>query len=375
MVATSDTTFLSYRPTAERESLDTVVSGEPEYLSECSPKDRPWDVHRAQADQIADIYLNAEDSRWFRRLGERVHMCSEVLEFAWMPDGLGVLTLKLRRAQFCRVRHCPVCQWRRSLMWTARFRQSLPRVLAQSPKARFLFLTLTRRNVPIEELGSALTQMSNAWGRFVKRVEFAGVVGWIRAVEVTRGRDGSAHPHYHVLLMVPGDYFRRSTRKYITQEQWTAAWRESLRLEYNPILHIRAVKPKRAARLDGQATPQFIDAVRETLKYAVKPDDMMAESEVGRQPENDHATPGSHGPAVGTLRPATRRWLLELTRQLHKRRFIACGGILRDVLRESDETNDDLLVLGEAQADETGRIHFAWRRPERRYKRKSALVQ
>ncbi|WP_170869787.1 protein rep, partial [Shigella sonnei] len=25
--------------------------------------------------------------------------------------------LRLREAHFCRVRHCPVCQWRRSLMW------------------------------------------------------------------------------------------------------------------------------------------------------------------------------------------------------------------------------------------------------------------
>src|ERR1039458_5203246 len=58
---------------------DELAIGEPEYLSECSPKDRPWDQHRSQADQVATIYLNAQDSRWFSRLGERVGMCSQVL--------------------------------------------------------------------------------------------------------------------------------------------------------------------------------------------------------------------------------------------------------------------------------------------------------
>lgn len=351
-MTTSDAPSVPSWNTGDNPSPEPAIR-EPEYLSECSPKDRPWDIHRAEADQVATIYLSADDSRWFRRLGERVRECSQVLQFAWVPDGTGVLTLKLRKGDrtattwFCRVRHCPVCQWRRSLMWMARFLQGFPRVLARSPKARFLFLTLTRKNIPIDELGSALTEMSAAWGRLVKRTEFAGVVGWIRAVEVTRGRDGWAHPHYHVLLMVPAGYFRRAECRYVTQPEWTAAWRDSLRLDYEPIVHVTAVKPRRAARLDGRPTAALVDAARETLKYAVKPGDMLAD----------------------------RKWFLELTRQLHKRRFIASGGMLKDVLRENDETNDDLLVLGDTQADESGRIYFHWRRPERRYKRRSRSIQ
>ena len=34
---------------------DEPATAEPEYLSECSPKDRPWDQHRGQADDIAAI--------------------------------------------------------------------------------------------------------------------------------------------------------------------------------------------------------------------------------------------------------------------------------------------------------------------------------
>ena len=315
---------------------------EPEYLSECSPKDKPWDRHRAQADQVATIYLNADDSRWFSRLGERVGACSQVLAFAWCPeqDGSGVLTLKMRSAQFCRVRHCPVCQWRRSLMWMARFLQAAPRLLARYPEARPLFLTLTQKNVPITELRATLGRMSKAWERLTKRKKFAAVLGWIRTAEVTHARDGSAHPHFHALLIVPPEYFRRRGR-YVTQAEWTAIWRDSLRVDYDPILHVTAVKSRAAGR-NGAPSASLVDAARETLKYAVKPADMTTDS----------------------------GWFLELTRQLHKLRFIASGGILKDVLRENDETNDDLLVLGEGETAEGSKLYFDWWRPVRRYKRR-----
>ncbi|PQN27542.1 replication protein, partial [Shigella boydii] len=33
--------------------------------------------------------------------------------------------------------------------------------------------------------------------------EFLPVQGWIRTTEVTRSSDGSAHPHFHTLMMAP----------------------------------------------------------------------------------------------------------------------------------------------------------------------------
>jgi hypothetical protein len=95
------------------------------------------------------------------------------------------------------------------------------------------------------------------------------------------------------------------------------------------------------------ASAALMDAARETLKYSVTPMDMVADPD----------------------------WLLELTRQLHKRRFIASGGVLRGVLREKNETNDDLLVLGEGSSDKTGSLHFDWSRPVRRYRRRSQFRQ
>ncbi|MBE3060782.1 protein rep, partial [Klebsiella pneumoniae] len=69
----------------------------------------------------------------------------------------------------------PVCQWRRSLMWQARFYQSLPRIVADYPASRWMFLTLTVRNCALEELGEPLCRMNTAFQRLKVRKEFRSV--------------------------------------------------------------------------------------------------------------------------------------------------------------------------------------------------------
>ncbi|WP_257640988.1 protein rep, partial [Acetobacter okinawensis] len=180
-----------------------------------------WDDHRARAADVQAIYSELSE---FERLAERIGACSGVLRFGQIPDPeTGEMRLRLREAQFCRVRHCPVCQWRRSLMWQARFFQALPDLVEAHKEARWLFLTLTVRNCPVEALRPVLRDMNTAWGRLVKRPEFQQVQGWIRTTEVTRGRDGSAHPHFHALLMVPPSYFQG--KYYVKQARWVELWR------------------------------------------------------------------------------------------------------------------------------------------------------
>ena len=57
-------------------------------------------------------------------------------------------------------------------MWQARFYQSLPTIVQEHPKARWLFLTLTVRNMPVCELRDALQHMNKSWQRLIKRKEF-----------------------------------------------------------------------------------------------------------------------------------------------------------------------------------------------------------
>src|SRR5436189_2318856 len=109
------------------------------YLTDVSLKDKPWDKHRFEADQVKGLYCGTT----FDRYAERIDNCSGLLEFSFLLNSeTSEIGLKLKTARFSRVRHCPVCQWRRSLVWRARFFQALPKIRKEYPMARFLFLTL-----------------------------------------------------------------------------------------------------------------------------------------------------------------------------------------------------------------------------------------
>jgi len=271
----------------------------------------------------------------FQKLAGRMFMCALSLGFSWGKDSKdeNALTLKLRVAHFCRVRLCLTCQWRRCLMWLARFYGALPRVHAKYPTARFIFLTLTQRNVPVGDLRQTLRLMNKAWERMAQRKGFKIVLGWVRATEVTRGADGSAHPHFHVVLMVPSNYF---TKNFLKQAQWAEMWREASRLDYTPVVDVRRADRSSDKRGGIHA------AVRETLKYAVKPADLKADAS----------------------------WLFEITIQMRNLRFIASGGVLKNILRADDETEKDLLLLRDAgPSDEKASVFFGWHGKRKRYKR------
>jgi hypothetical protein len=121
-------------------------------LSDLSPGDKPWDKHRSFADGVQSHYNGSE----FQDYSSRVRDCSQLLSFGMTFQDDSSLKLKLKAARFCRVRHCPVCQWRRSLMWKAKAYKVLPKIVEQYPTHRWLFLTLTIRNVPITSLKEAL---------------------------------------------------------------------------------------------------------------------------------------------------------------------------------------------------------------------------
>ena len=236
-------------------------------------------------------------------------------------------------------------------MWYARFQKALPEILRRYPNARWAFLTLTVRNCDIKELRRTLSDMNRAWGRLVKRSEFRPVLGWIRTTEVTKGKDGSAHPHFHCLLMVSTSYFGRG---YVTHSRWVELWKQSLRVDYTPVVDIRVVRSKKpSSGLPEGENDSYIgavaDAAREVLKYAVKPADMFDDPE----------------------------WFLELTRQVHRLRFIASGGALKDALREDEETEEDLILADDPAEtpDDGARVAFSWNRKEKRYRKARKFME
>jgi plasmid rolling circle replication initiator protein Rep len=297
------------------------------YLTDLSSRDKPWDKHRSIADQVSAIYQEVE----FTDYAGRIDRCSQILLFGSVLDDQGVKAIRLKSSFFCRVRHCPVCQWRRSLMWKARLGKALPAIQKDYPRVRWLHLTLAVRNCEITSLRDTLKSMNSAWQRLTQLKKFPAI-GFFKSLEITRGKDGSAHPHFHILLMVEPKYFGKN---YINQKEWVEIWKKALRIDYDPTAHIQSIK-------DFSGEDKLLDAVKEVAKYTVKGDDLIAE----------------------------KGWLEELTRQVHKTRAVSLGGILKQYLSDNEASNEEL-VLGETGDDQNLVIDpyylAQWDKPDSRY--------
>ena len=296
-------------------------------LSGLDPTGKTWEKHRINADKIAEFYAKANNDT-FHEYAWRLKSCSEWLEFRLIAEeSADILKLKLINARFCRVRHCPVCQWRRSMMWKAKAYQILPQVVTDYPKYRWLFITLTVRNCNIEELRETLDEINKAFKR-LSELKAWPAKGWVKSIEVTKGKDGiSAHPHIHLLAMVQPSYFSHG---YISQAKWVSLWQQCLRVNYQPVVDIRVIKKHHDPKV----------LIPEILKYQVKEADLVAD----------------------------REWFLELTRQLHKTRAIAVGGVLRHYMRELDDKNEELIDQNEnIDKSEDNSLYFGWNRKLHKY--------
>ena len=323
-------------PLSENQSNQAI------WLSDLSPNDKVWDDHRANVEIIEQMYR----SLGYDRYPERLNDCSRLLEFALKQDSDSNSLFKLQGAKFCRLRWCPVCQWRRTLMWRSRFHKVIPLIRAEYPTHKFLFLTLTVRNCEVSELRKTVDWMTYSWRKLVVKKRFPAK-GFVKALEITKSENGLAHPHFHCILIVQSRYFK--TQDYITHDEWKKLWQKSLKVDYEPQVNIKKVKltkvrkKKISERLSRELTENDIVfyGLMECLKYSVKESDLMSDPE----------------------------WLDAITQQLHKTRAISTGGIFKQYLSEDEpedlinvELEQDIEVL-EADA----RFRFGWKEKARRY--------
>lgn len=226
--------------------VDTNVKG----------NDRNWRGRKIMSLKLADIF---KELGYRQSLVERLSSCGEVLKFIQQQDG----SLKLYQAYFCKNKLCPICNWRRSMKYSYQTSRIVDEAIKQEPKARFLFLTLTVRNVSGDDLNKTLTSLTQSFDRLFKRVKVQrNLLGYLRSVEVTHNeKEKTYHPHIHVLMMIRPSYFR-SSADYISQKEWGEMWSQSLKVNYFPIVDIRVVK---------QSYQGIEKAIVETAKYPVKP--------------------------------------------------------------------------------------------------------
>jgi plasmid rolling circle replication initiator protein Rep len=196
----------------------------------------------------------------------RMETCGSSLHFACTQRG----EKRLIRADFCMDRLCPACQKRRSLVVFHQVKDVCLSLQSEFKTTQYLLLTLTIPNIPIEELKSAMSTMNKAWTKMAKRSEFKKAVwGWFKALEVTCSsrdeKNSSYHPHFHILLAVPNNYFKG--RNYITQPRWLELWQESMKMPEITQVDVRRVK----ANSKKEGSTAIESAAAEVGKYATKP--------------------------------------------------------------------------------------------------------
>lgn len=271
-------------------------------------KERPWRVHKLNSQYISIAYEQVNMNK-----AERIMNCAETLLFR-RENG----KMRLKQANFCRVRLCPMCSWRRSLKTHAHMERILG--AAKPLGYRYLMCTFTLRNCSGDELIDTLSLLIDGYKKLVRRKRVKDAWnGWYRGIEVTHNlRDDTYHPHIHALVAVDKSYFK--SKKYISQDELTEIWRSCCGIDYKPIVDIR--------RTYGDD----VRAVSEVAKYSTKAGDIICFDDWDL--------------TVDTVRV--------LDAALADRRLIAFGGKFKELHKQLnlDDTEDGDLINVADGADE-----------------------
>lgn len=225
----------------------------------------------------------------------------------------------LSKANFCKInKFCPMCSWRNSsqvameCLYKLNYLADKARI-SHKAKPRFLFLTLTVKNPKLTDLRDTVNHINLSFNRLMKLDRTQCIKGYFRALEFMGDHtpQGQAHPHLHVLLVVDSEYFDTNKDLYIAQEEWSKLWRQSLRVDYDPLVDIKVVKPKKK---NGKTMSSLLCASLECAKYCVTPADLISISQ------------------------SDFKILYEQTKSLRQYVF---GGVLRDIEYVKEELSQD----------------------------------
>ena len=227
---------------------------------------RIFDLGRKLADSNASPQSCSEKSSKadrYKRRAERIGSCAHAVSSKVCPD---CNIRYIFEVNLCKDRLCPVCAWRRGKALSSRLKRAVSYNVDRNPinPPRYVLLTLTLKNCDWLQLRENIERMMEGWKKLSRRAVFRrAVLGWARTFEVTRGRDGKAHPHFHVLLEVPPEYFQENSALYLEHDALVRLWAQCLGVDYFPSVDVRAV---RRGKIGG--------AIAEVTKYLAKGSDV-----------------------------------------------------------------------------------------------------
>lgn len=255
--------------------------------------------------------------------------------------------LKITQANFCKVRLCPMCQWRRAAKVQAQMMQVFDQLRPDG--YRYLLLTLTIPNPDGEHLKETIDQMHKGWDKLMKRREVKRVLqGFYRSLEVTHNLEKNTyHPHFHAILAVKPSYFKKG---YIKRDTWLEYWQQSMGDSSITQVDIRPLK------MDTHEI--MMKSLQETCKYICKPAGLLDPDDMDLTAE-----------VVGVVHKA-----------LEKRRLIAFGGVFKDARKALGCTSvegvaADLTDSSTGKGVKIAEVCFIWHCGYSQYRAKSYEVK
>ena len=302
----------------ENEILET---GTGEILSDPrkNGKERPWKMHKVNSLKLHELYKKAlvlDNDLISESRMKSLEECGDNLFFSVNDKN----KKRLKSANFCRIRTCPMCNWRKSLKLFGQTSKIANIIINQDSSTRFLFVTFTVKNCDADKLSQTIDMMNMGFKRLTDKSKKLAItnkfknniLGYMRAIEVTYNQqEDTYHPHIHCIFAVKAQYF---THGYIKKSEWQYIWGECCKTEYEPIVHVQQIKNSTSK------------AVAEVAKYPVKMDELVNYNNEKK--------------AIKAL--------IILTKFLHKRRLITFGGNFaeaRKLLNLEDIDTGDLINL------------------------------
>lgn len=283
-----------------------------------SGKKIPWEKYKAGSKDLVELFKLAREQDRTIISDSRLQSLDECASFLLFDRDIEKKH-RLRRANFCRLRLCPMCSWRKSLKLFGQVSEIATELLRQQPSVRFLFVTLTVPNCRADDLAKTINAINKAFARLTNRgKDFASakgfqknLLGYMKAMEITynQGTD-MYHPHIHCLFVVRPKYFSDG---YIRKSEWQGIWTQAMHSERELIVHVETINSK-------------AKSVAEMSKYPVKSTDLLSIK------DEEQAV----------------RALIVLHSVLRNRRLVTFGGLLAEIkralnLEDVDAGNADLI--------------------------------
>ena len=186
-------------------------------------------------------------------------------------------TKKLHQAFFSKHKLDPLSAHRKGLILFAQTLKVVDLIMERKLGTRFIFLTLTTRNVKADDVLSAPEAIKAELDRYYvgfRRIFGTGkevisaardfnkqVEGTIKYVELSfNDEEDSYHVHAHILLAVKPSYF--APQHYLTHDKLRELWMKAADLDYEPFVNVQAVH--------GYGN-QLRKTIAEISKYPLKP--------------------------------------------------------------------------------------------------------